>query len=155
MTIEFMLGFQIFADIALCLAVIFLIWMANRERKKRPPAIDTKIFSEFKKLIEDSRSSTDHLLLVLNDVKGIGYVLDEKEKRLRTLIKETDVEFENQKLGDSPRKKKYKDVVKMAEQGLTEKQIADKLSLTEGETGLILNLHRKKNENSDPDNSTY
>jgi len=148
MTIEFMLGFQIFADIALCLAIIFLIWMANREIKKRPPTIDTKTFPEFRKLIEDSRSSTDYLFQVLNDVKGIGYVLDEKEKRLRALIKETDTKVEARKSEESPRKKQYDDVIKMAGQGLSEKQIADKLSLTEGEAGLILNLHRKKNENS-------
>jgi len=155
MTIEFMLGFQIFADIALCLAVMFLIWMANKEIKKRPKEIDTKTFPEFRKLIEDSRSSTDYLFQVLNDVKGIGYVLDEKEKRLRALIKDTDAKFENRKSEDSPRKKKYEDVIKMDEEGLSEKEIADKLSLTEGEAGLILNLHRKKNENSTPGNSTY
>jgi len=153
MNIEFMLGFQILADIALCVAIIFLIWAANREIKKRPPAIDTKTFSEFKKLIEDSRGSTDYLFQALNEVKEIGYVLDEKEKRLRALIKETDVEPEDRKSGDSSRKKKYEEVIKMAGQGLTEKEIADTLNLAEGETSLILNLHRKKNENSAPGNS--
>ena len=147
MTIEFMLGLQILADIALCLAIIFLIRVANREIKKRPPAIDTETFSEFKKLIEDSRGSTDYLFQALNEVKEIGYALDKKEKRLRALIKETDAESEDRKSGDSSRKKKYEDVIKMADQGLTEKEIADALNLAEGETSLILNLHREKNEN--------
>ena len=153
MTIEFILGFQILADIVLCLAIIFLIWLANREIKKRPPALDTETFSEFRKLIEDSRRSTDYLFQALKEVKGIGYVLDEKEARLRALIKETDTESEDRKPVDSSRKKKYEDVITMASQGLTEKEIADTLNLAEGETSLILNLHRKKNENSASGNS--
>jgi hypothetical protein len=152
MAIEFILGFQILADIALCFTIIFLIWVANKEIKNRPPAIDKGTVLEFGKLIEASRCSTDDLLQVLNEVKKIGYALDEKEKRLRTLIKETDAESVDQKTGNSNRKKQYADVIKMAGQGLTEKQIADRLDITEGETCLILNLHRKKNEDSVPGN---
>ncbi|MBU8849635.1 MAG: DUF2802 domain-containing protein [Desulfobacterales bacterium] len=153
MTIEFILGLQILADIALCLVIIFLIRATNRKTKKSPSAIDAESFSEFRKLIEDSRVSTDCLFQALNEVKEIGYVLDEKEKRLRTLIKETAVEPDDRKSENSTRKKKYEDVIKMAEQGLTEKEIADTLNLAEGETSLILNLHRKKNENSAPSNN--
>jgi len=153
MTIESMLRVQLLTDVALCLAIIFLIWVANKERKKKPTTIDTQTLSEFKKLIEDSRSSTDYLLHALNEVKGIGYLLDEKEKRLRTLISETDIVPENRNSQNSSLKRKYEDVIKMAEQGLTEKEIGDKLNLAEGETCLILNLHRKKNENSTPGNS--
>ena len=153
MNLEFMLGFQILADLWLCVAIIFFIRVANREAKKRPPEIDTKAFSEFKKLIEDSRNSTDYLFQALNEVKEIGYVLDEKEKRLRALIKEIGIEPEDRKSGDSSRKKKYEEAIKMAGQGLTEKEIADTLNLAEGETSLILNLHRKKNENSASGNS--
>ncbi len=152
MTIEFILGLQILADIALCLAIIFLIRVTNKQ-KKSPSAIDAEAFSEFKKLIEESRLSTDCLFQALNEVKEIGYVLDEKEKRLRALIKETDAESDDRKSGHSSRKKKYEDVIKMAEQGLTEKEIADTLNLAEGETCLILNLHRKKNENPAPRNN--
>ena len=148
MTIEFMLGLLIVADIALCLAIIFLIRAANREMKNRSPGVDAEAFSEFRKLIEDSRRSTDYLCQALSEVKEIGYALNEKEGRLRTLIEESDARFEDQKPGDSSRGKKYEDVIKMAGQGLTEKEIADMLNLTEGEISLILDLHRKKNENS-------
>ena len=65
MSIEFMLGLQIFADIALCLAIVFLIRTASREIKKRPQGISAKTFSEFSKLIEDSRRSTDDLFHAL------------------------------------------------------------------------------------------
>ncbi len=153
MSIEFMLGLQILADIALCLAIVFLIRAVNREMKKRPPEIDAKTFSEFSRLIEDSRRSTDHLFHALNEVKEVVYVLNEKENRLKTLIKESDAMSEDRKPGDSSRGEKYEDVIKMARQGLTEKEIADTLNLTEGEICLILDLHRKKNENSSSHNS--
>jgi len=150
MTIEFMLGLLIIIDIVLCLAIIFLVRVANREMKKKFPEIDEKAFSEFRKLIEDSRCSTDYLFQALNEVKKIGYALDGKEGRLRTLIEESDAKFEDRKPGDSSRGEKYEDVIKMAGQGLTEKEIADTLNLTEGEISLILDLHRKKNENFAP-----
>lgn len=153
MTIEFILGLQILADITLCLVIIFLIRVVNREIKKRPSAIDPEAFSEFRKLIEDSRRSTDCLCQALNEMKEIEYVLNKKEKRLRTLIKETGIESDDQKSENLNRKKKYEDVIKMAGQGLSEKEIADTLNLAEGETNLILNLHQGKNENSAPCNS--
>ncbi|MBW2632006.1 MAG: hypothetical protein JRC90_09675 [Deltaproteobacteria bacterium] len=153
MTIEFMLGLLIIADMALCLAIIFLIRMANREMKRRSPELDEKAFSEFRELIEDSRRSTDYLFRVLNEVKEIGYALSEKEDRLKTLTKESDARSEDRKSGDSSRGKKYEDVLKMSGQGLAEKEIADILNLTEGEICLILDLHRKKNEDSYSHNS--
>ena len=139
MSIELMLGLQILADVALCLVIIFLIRAVNREMKKRPPEIGAETFSEFSKLIEDSRRSTDYLFQALNEIKEIAYDLSSSEDR---------------KSGDSSRGKKYEDVVKMTKQGLTEKEIADTLNLTEGEICLILDLHRKKNENSSTRNST-
>lgn len=152
-SIEFILGLQILADIALCLAVIFLVRASSRVIKKRPPEIGAKTFSEFSRLIEDSRHSTDHLFHALNEVKEFVCVLNEKENRLRTLIKESDAMSEDRKSGDSSRGKKYEDVVKMARQGRTEKEIAHMLNLTEGEICLILDLHRKKNENSSSHNN--
>ncbi|MDI6687661.1 MAG: hypothetical protein QME06_05495 [Desulfobacterales bacterium] len=153
MTIEFMLGLQILADIALCFAIVFIIRTANREIKKRPPGISAKNFSEFSKLIEDSRRSTDRLFHALNEVKEFVYVLNEKENQLRTLIKESDAISKDRKPGDSGRGEKYEDVIKMAGQGLAEKKIADMLNLSEGEICLILDIHRKKNENSSSHNS--
>lgn len=153
MSIEFMLGLQIFADIALCLAIILLVRAVNREMKKRPKGIGAKTFSEFSKLIENSRRSTDHLFNALNEVKELVYVLNEKENQLKALIKESDAIPKDRKSGDSSCGEKYEDVIKMARQGLAEKEIADMLNLTEGEICLILDLHRKKNGNSYSHNS--
>ena len=153
MSIEFILWLQILADIALCLAIVFLIRAANKEIKKRPQGIGAKNFSEFSKLIEDSRRSTNDLFHALNEVKDLAYVLNEKENQLKALIKESDAISEDRKSGDSSSEKKYEDVIKMAGQGLAEKEIADTLNLSEGEICLILDLQRKKNENSSLHNS--
>ncbi|MBW2673295.1 MAG: hypothetical protein JRD89_07785 [Deltaproteobacteria bacterium] len=147
MTVEFMAGFQILVDIALFLSIVFLIWAVSRERKRRPPEVDAQAFSEFKKLIEDSRNSSDHLFQALGEVKKIAEDLDEKERRLMTLAGEPNTGSKGRKTESATRGEKYEDVVKMAGQGLAEKEIADTLNLTEGEISLILNLHRKKNEN--------
>ncbi len=148
MTVEFMAGLQILVDIALFLSIVFLIWAVSRERKKRPPGVDAETFSEFKKLIEDSRRSSDHLFQALHEVKEIAAALDEKERRLMTLAGEPGIGSKGRRSGTPGRGGKYEDVVKMAGQGLAEKEIADTLDLTEGEICLILDLHRKKNENS-------
>ena len=148
MTVEFMAMVQILADIALFLSIVFLVWAVRRERKKMPPGIDREAFSEFKKLIEESRRSSDHLIQTLGEVKKIASVLDEKERRLMALAEEADNAPGGRGSSGTPRAEKYEDVVKMAGQGLAEKEIADRLNLTEGEIGLILDLHRKQNETS-------
>jgi len=143
MTIELMLGFQILADVVLCLAIIVLIRIVNKS-----PGANAETLAEFRKLIEDSRRSADYLFQTLNEgrksLKEIAYALDEKEKRLKTLIEEPDRDLKE----DLNRGKKYEEVVKMAGRGLTEKEIAHTLDLAEGEVCLILDLDRKKNENA-------
>jgi DNA-binding CsgD family transcriptional regulator len=102
-------------------------------------------------LIEDSRNSADNLLQTLNEgrksLKETAYALDEKEKRLRSLLEESNNRIKELNSGDSDRREKYEEVRKLAKQGLGEKEIAQIFNLTEGEVCLILNLDRKKNEN--------
>ena len=152
MAIELLPAIQIIADLVLFFAIVFLVRTVNKEIKKRSFAIDADPLPEFKKLIEDSRHSADYLLQTLNEgrksLKEIAYALDEKEKRLRFLIEESDSKFEEMKLGDSNRGEKCGEVIKLAEQGLSEKEMAHVLNLTEGEIRLILDLDRKKNENA-------
>ncbi len=148
-----MLGLQIIADIVLCLAVIFLIRAAGRELEKRPFGECTETFSEFRKLIEDSRHAAGHLLHALNEVKESGYALDEKARSLRSPAKKPDDESEDRKSGNFRQAKGHEDIVKMAGWGMTEKEIADALDITEGEICLILDIHQKKNENFTPHDS--
>ena len=147
---------QILADIALLISILFLIWAVTRERNRRPAGADAETFAEFKKLIEESRRSSDHLFKALQDVREAVSALDEKERRLRGMAKEKSGVTGGRTAGGAVRggtslpggRGKYEDVVRMAGQGLTEKEIAETLHLTEGEICLILDLHRKKNENS-------
>lgn len=152
MAIELLPAIQIFADLVLFFAIVFLVRTVNKEIKKRSFAIDADPLPEFKKLIEDSRHSADYLLQTLNEsrksLKEIAYALDEKEKKLKILIEKSDSKFEEMKLGDSNRGERYEEVINLAEQGLSEKEMAHMLNLTEGEIRLILDLDRKKNENA-------
>ncbi|MEA1897244.1 MAG: hypothetical protein U9N53_06220 [Bacteroidota bacterium] len=152
MAIELLPAIQIVADLVLFVAIVFLVRTVNKEMKKRSFAIDADPLPEFKKLIEDSRHSADYLLQTLNEsrrsLKEIAYALDEKEKKLKILIEESDSKFEEMKLGDSNRGERYEEVINLAEQGLSEKEMANVLNLTEGEIRLILDLDRKKNENA-------
>jgi hypothetical protein len=151
MTVALLPAVQIFADLVLFFAIIFLIRIVNREIKKRSCEIDAELLPELKKLIADSQNSADYLLQTVNEgrksLKETAYALDEKEKRLRFLLEESDSRIKEMKLGDSNRREKYEEVRKLAKQGLSEKEIAHMFNLTEGEICLILNLDRKKNEN--------
>ena len=156
MTVESMATIQILADIALLISILFLIWAVTRERNRRPAGADAETFAEFKKLIEESRRSSDHLFKALQDVREAVSALDEKERRLRGMAGDERVGKGGRTAGGSVSggeslpggRGKYEDVVRMAGQGLTEKEIAETLHLTEGEICLILDLHRKKNEDS-------
>jgi DNA-binding NarL/FixJ family response regulator len=152
MAIELLPALQILADLVLFFAIIFLIRIVNNETRKRSFAIDADRLLEFKKLIEDSRHSADYLLQTLSEsrksFKEIAYALDEKEKRLRFLIEESDSRFGEIRSGGSSRGERYEEVIKLAEQGLSEKEMANMSNLTEGEICLILDLDRKKNENA-------
>lgn len=153
MTIEFMLGAQIFADIVLCFAIIVFLRAVNREMKKRPPGMDKETFSEFRELIEASRCATDDLLRALNDIKHIDSALDDKMKRMHLPAKVHSLEREDPALKNLSRDKKYKAVIDMTRKGLNSNEIADSLALTAGEIRLILDLHQGKNENSVSDNN--
>ena len=148
MTPEFIIGAQFFADIVLCLALIFLVRAVNREIKKRPPGMDKKTFAEFSALIEASRRSTDDLLRALNDVKQIGHALGNKKKETDPPAKGHGFATKNPEPETLSRGEKYKTVIRMSQQGLSGTAIAEALALTVGEIRLILDLHRKKNETS-------
>lgn len=143
-----MVWIQIVADLALLLAIVFLVWAVSRERKKDPAGIDAKTLAEFKQLIEESQRSSDHLFQALEEVRELVSDLDAKERRLKALVAQQDAENRGRDSKAPSRAEKYEDVVKMSRHGASVREIADLLSLTEGEIALILELHRKKNENS-------
>ena len=155
MNLQVILGFQIIADIVLCFVIIVLLLILTREVKKKPCAVDADALSEFRKLIDESKHSADHLFNALDEgrksLKQLAHALDEKEQRLKTLVDETHIPGVNlEKLENKEnvqRGKKYEEAVRMAQTGLKKEKIAHTLGLSEGEISLVLELDRKKNEN--------
>jgi hypothetical protein len=130
-----------------------LVVIINREIKKRNSGLDENAFMEFRKLLDESQTSTNHLLEVMDEsrkaLKEIAYALNEKEGQLRTLVEESQIEYD--KLKSMVRHsavdtldKRYEDVIAMVRQGLTKKEISQKLELTVGEIDLIIDLDRTR-----------
>jgi ATP/maltotriose-dependent transcriptional regulator MalT len=145
----------LFADVILCLAIIILIVIVNREIKKRRGGPDENSLTEFRNLLNESQTSTNHLLEVMNDsrkaLKEIAYVLDEKEGKLRALVEESRGEYEKLVAAvPHPDKNKldnrYEEVIAMVNHGLSKKEICQKLELTEGEIDLIIDLDKTRHK---------
>lgn len=141
MTVECMLGVQIFADVVLCIAVILLIRVVSREMKKRPVEECARTITEFKGVIEDARHSADYLLRALQGATKTVPVSDAGG---------FDAHPGNERSTCPDPDRGREDIVKMAEWGMSAEEIADTTDLSEGEICLILDIHRKKNENSFP-----
>lgn len=153
MNIEQLLFFQIIADVVLCAAIFLLLRAMLKDIKKRPEGVNEKSFSEFRKMLDESQDSAGNLLQAMDECKTvleeIAGSLNEKEKRLKTLISQSDIQLEklnvkSSETGETLTNKKYDDVIKMARQGLSEEEISKSLSLSEGETHLIIDLDRRK-----------
>jgi len=153
MSTQLLLACLLITDLILCLAIIILVVIVNREIKKRRSGPDENALMEFRKLLNESQTSTNHLLEVMNEsrksLKEIAYVLNEKEGQLRQLIEESKNEYERLKSGVSRTDigtldKRYEDVIAMVRKGLTTKEISQKLELTEGEINLIIDLDRTR-----------
>jgi len=143
------------ADVILCLAIIILIIIVNREIKKRRAGLDENSLAEFRNQLNESHVSTNHLLEVMNDsrkaLKEIAYILDEKEGKLRALVEESRIEYEKLIAAGTHADKdkldnRYEEVISMARQGLAKKEICQKLKLTEGEIDLIIELDSTKHK---------
>ena len=153
MSTQLLLTCLLITDLILCLAIIILVLMFNREIKKRRSGPDENTFLEFRKLLDESQTSTNHLLEVMNEsrkaLKEIAYVLNEKEGQLRVLVEESKNEYEKLKsrvnhTDADTLDKRYEDVIAMVRQGLSTKEISQKLELTVGEIDLIVDLDRTK-----------
>jgi flagellar motility protein MotE (MotC chaperone) len=160
MTTQLLLACLLIADGVLCVAIIVLIVIVNSEVKKRRRGVNENSLMEFRKLLDESQASTNHLLEVMNEsrksLKEIVYVLDEKQEKLKALVEESKIEYEKLRAKDQHTDgditdKRYDEVITMVKEGLTKKEISQKLELTEGEIDLIIDLdstrHRVKNEN--------
>jgi len=157
MSTQILLTCLLIADVVLGFAVVAMIIIVNREWKKRRSGIDESSLTEFRKLLDESQASTNYLLEVMNEsrkaLKEIVYALDEKEEKLTNLINESKIEYEKLRSSISypdgnSIDKKNEAVIAMFNQGLTKKEISQKLNLTEGEIDLIIDLDKTKHGDS-------
>jgi len=141
----------------LFLVIVLLCIVVTRESRKRSHGLNQDSFEEFKKLIEGSQKSAEYLSQAIsegrNSLKELSYKLDEKERRLRRLVEDSEIIQEKAK-GEKNRtgeradlSKTHDSAVRMTQQGFSGKDIADTLGVPEGEINLILDLDRKKIEN--------
>jgi DNA-binding NarL/FixJ family response regulator len=82
-------------------------------------------------------------------LKEIAYALNEKEGQLKALVEESQIEYDKLKSmvhhsAVDTLDKRYEDVIAMSRQGLTKKEISQKLELTVGEIDLIIDLDRTR-----------
>ncbi len=152
-----LLTFQIFTDVVLCVLIVIFLWICIRRIEKKACSVDEKSLKELKKLIDESKISADCLVKTFDEsreaFKAIAINLDEKEKKLRDIIDESDeaigrLNLSEKGQNDSKKIRGYMAVKKLANQGLSAATIADVLNLPEGEIKLILDLSREEQENS-------
>jgi CRP-like cAMP-binding protein len=156
MNISLLLTFQLIADAVLCAAIIFLFAMVNREIKKRGSGVPAGDLAQFKRLIAESQAAAENLIRAMEEsrkiLKDVAYTAEGKERQLRNLVAVTENRLltagstdpgNTENAGD-----RYGTALDLVRQGLTEKEIAQRLGLTEGEVSLIIELDRRKNESA-------
>lgn len=156
MNIQQLVGFQIAADVLLCAVIIYLLWRFKKDLSASRTGVDQNLMLEFKKLIEESQQTGARFVDALAEgrrmFKELAYSLDEREKRLKSLI-ETSLAC-SEKLdaisrnNARPSEGKYQTAIQMAREGLNAGEIAARTGLTEGEAALVVDLGRAKDNNS-------
>jgi len=155
MDIQTLLIFQIVADIILCLAVLFLLWIIRKNIRQPSNRLDDKSLNEFRRLLDESQIFGTHFLQALEDgrevLKDISATLDAKEKVIRVLIGQSEEQIEKLKKSQAAKENHapapeniYSDVVRLSKQGLSNAEISRVAGLAEGEVELIVDLALKR-----------
>ncbi len=157
MNLQSLFIFQLLADLALCLALVFVLYLITRESKRRnAQTVDPAILKEFKQVLDASQQATAMLLRTMDDsrkaLKEIAYSLDDRESRLRALMSQIEerlepkvtVSGEASATANCGEEKRYADVLVLARQGMDAEEIARICGLPRGEIDLIIDLDRQK-----------
>ena len=150
MTIQTLIQFQMITDAILLLGIVLFFWYVHKSiNKPQGPMINRQDIDELRLLMDESRKTAADFYEALEEgrksLKALGFKLDEKEKRLKDLIDQSERLLEKEQVPDVP-DKPYQDVLALASQGRTAPEIAAFLGLPEGEVKLILNLQSRQNE---------
>lgn len=145
---------QLIIDLALLVAVIFVLWRVNANLKKPLIKSHQEMMKELKAIMTESQLSSDKFLQAMEQsrlaLKEIALELDLKEQRVKTILAKSDgvLEPAGPKRTTSVPQDKYDQVIRMIKKGCSEAQTAEDTGFTEAEVGLIVDLYRVKNENS-------
>ena len=151
---------QIVADVVLCLAILFLLLrMGRTENKTKSPVIDQKSLLQFKQYFTESRGDADRFLGTLDEsyrkFQELAASLEIREGRMRVLLEEINRKAEKFETVEHVRDeqspaKKYECILKLLEEGLPLKEIAEQTGITSGEILLIDDLEKIKRGNIRP-----
>ena len=156
MNIQVLIGFQIAADMLLCAVIIYLLWRFKKDLSASRSSVDQDLMLEFKRLLEESQQNGAQFFDALAEgrrmFKDLAYDLDEREKRLQSLIETSLACSEKLDAGISRNEArlpdgKYHTVIQMAREGLDAGEIAGRTGLTAGEVALVIDLGRAKDKN--------
>jgi hypothetical protein len=143
---------QSLIDLALLVAVVFLLWRVNANLRKPLLKSHQDMMKELKAIMAESQATSENFLQVLEKsrlaLKEIALELDLKEQRVKTLLAKSDNvtgETGGKRMTSTPQDK-YDQVVQMIKKGYSEAQTAEATGFTEPEIGLIVDLYRVKNE---------
>ncbi len=149
--------FQIIIDIIFFVTIVILLRQLSKRMANNPPVIDKSIVIEFKKLMMDSQSFTNHFLNVVEEneqrLNKLSRQLDNKEKRLIILIEEAEALIKKVDSQKNTKEKIYSDeerskyIIQMIQDGRSREDIAKQLGVTEGEINLITALEQIKAAN--------
>ena len=154
MNLQSLFIFQLVADIVLCIAIFFVLYLMTRESKKNTVrTIDPAVLAEYQRLLDASQLATEALSKAMDDsrkaLKEIAYALDEREGRLRALIAQSDerpVKKSSALHEAEPEDSRYASVLEMARRGIEKDEIVRISGLPRGEIDLIVELDRQKDE---------
>jgi hypothetical protein len=144
---------QIALDLALFVAILFLLWRVNVNIKKTPHDSQQKMIAQLKSLITESQANADKFLQALEQsrlaLKEIALELELKEKRVKTILQKSQQEEEDLSTEAANKdyafsQSKYSEVVNMINKGYSEEETARVTGFTQAEIGLIVDLSRIK-----------
>lgn len=145
---------QILADCALLVAIVFFIYRIHGESRRKPEGVDPGMLAEFRKFLVDCQNGSASLVQAMDEgkkaLKEISRALDDKERRLKKIIEQSEIQLEKADPGPGTGvfagEAGFSEAVRMARRGMDLKEISKRLGLPEGEVSLILDLDRRRSD---------
>jgi hypothetical protein len=152
-----LLHVQIVVDLLVFITILFLLRRLDKNISQSISTVDASLVSELKKILADSHDSTNSFLEAIAESKKVlGELflqLDDKERKLAGLLKEAEVSIKKLDLAkaaseEASPERKYDDVIRMIQQGLSREDVSKKSGFTEGEVDLIVDLAKTRTDSA-------